>query len=251
MDFTNLNSHPPIDPQSRISLPTRLVVLFALVLPSLVTIAYFELASTFSPGVQQAVFSIGKGLQFALPVLCVFLIQRESLSWQRPSVSGVAMSVGFGLVVVAAMLLLYFGWLKSSPLFATATEPIREKVASMGVATPLRFITLGVFYALIHSLLEEYYWRWFVFRLLGRWLPISAAIAVSSAGFMAHHVMLLAHYFGWTSPATWIFSLAVAIGGAVWAWLYHRHGSLVGPWLSHLLVDAGIFIIGFDVVFGL
>ena len=30
--------------------------------------------------------------------------------------------------------------------------------------------------------------------------------------------------------------------GAAWAWIYHRSGSLLGPWLSHLLIDAGIFV---------
>ena len=61
--------------------------------------------------------------------------------------------------------------------------------------------------------------------------------------------LILGTYFGWTSPATWLFSLAIAIGGAAWAWLYHRSGSLVGPWLSHLLVDAAIFVIGYHLVF--
>ena len=63
---------------------------------------------------------------------------------------------------------------------------------------------------------------------------------------MAHHVILLAAYFQWTSPSTYWFSLAVATGGVVWAWIYERSQTLWGPWLSHALVDAGIFLIGFD-----
>jgi membrane protease YdiL (CAAX protease family) len=67
---------------------------------------------------------------------------------------------------------------------------------------------------------------------------------------MAHHVLVLAWYFGWTSWATWLFSVSVAIGGVVWCWIYQRSGSLVGPWLSHLLIDAAIFTIGYDMVHG-
>jgi len=74
------------------------------------------------------------------------------------------------------------------------------------------------------------------------------AVAVSSLGFMAHHVIVLATYFGLASPVTWIFSLGIAAGGAFWAWLYHRSGSLLGPWLSHLLVDAAIFAAGYEIV---
>jgi membrane protease YdiL (CAAX protease family) len=61
---------------------------------------------------------------------------------------------------------------------------------------------------------------------------------------------VLAHYFGWTSPLTLLFSASVAVGGAFWAWLYERTGSLLGPWLSHLVIDAGIFFIGFKLVAG-
>jgi membrane protease YdiL (CAAX protease family) len=65
---------------------------------------------------------------------------------------------------------------------------------------------------------------------------------------MAHHVVVLGLYFGWTNPWTWLFSGATAAGGAFWAWLYQRSGSIYGPWASHLLLDAGIFAIGYDLV---
>jgi hypothetical protein len=40
----------------------------------------------------------------------------------------------------------------------------------------------------------------------------------------------------------------VAIGGAVWALVYQQSKSLLGPWLSHLFVDAAIFAIGWDLM---
>jgi membrane protease YdiL (CAAX protease family) len=71
------------------------------------------------------------------------------------------------------------------------------------------------------------------------------AIPISSLGFAAHHVLVLALYFGWASPLTWLFAICVAVGGAIWAWLYDACDSLAAPWLSHALVDAAIFAIGF------
>ena len=41
-----------------------------------------------------------------------------------------------------------------------------DKLTALGLQSPAAFIVLGVFYALVHSLLEEYYWRWFVFARL-------------------------------------------------------------------------------------
>ena len=47
---------------------------------------------------------------------------------------------------------------------------------------------------------------------------------------------------------SWLFAISVAIGGLIWAWLYERTGSLYAAWISHLLVDAGIFFVGWDIV---
>ena len=118
----------------------------------------------------------------------------------------------------------------------------------MQMNTPIRFIAQGVFYALIHSFLEEYYWRWFVFGQLRKLVRLYAAVIISSLGFMAHHVILLDTFFGLSSPLTWFFSFSIAFGGAVWALMYHRTGSLYAVWLSHLLVDAAIFIVGYDIL---
>jgi membrane protease YdiL (CAAX protease family) len=121
-------------------------------------------------------------------------------------------------------------------------------VAGFGLDSVSKFVALGVFYSLAHSLLEEYYWRWFVFGQLRSLVRLWPAIIVASLGFMAHHVLVLSLYFGWWTWPTLLFSACVAVGGAFWAWLYDRTGSLLGPWLSHLLVDAGIFFIGFELV---
>jgi hypothetical protein len=43
-------------------------------------------------------------------------------------------------------------------------------------------------------------------------------------------------------------SLAVALGGAMWASIYERGGSLLAPWLSHTIIDAALFVIGWDLL---
>lgn len=221
--------------------------LFALALPTLVTWLYF-VAYAGHPWMQ-AVYGGGKLAQFALPLLCAFLIEKSRPRPVRPETRGLIWGGLFGLVVVAAMLALYYGAIKSSPLLDGAPEAIVEKLGGMGVDTPLKFAGLAVFYSLLHSFLEEYYWRWFVFGRLREHWPLAAAIVVSSLGFMAHHVLLLGEFLGGFGAATWFYSLSIAIGGGVWAWIYDRTGTLYGPWLSHLLVDAGIMWIGYELAF--
>jgi hypothetical protein len=151
-------------------------------------------------------------------------------------------------MVLAATLLLYFFWLKPAGYLATAAGPIMAKAMALGMSDPAQFILGGVLLSSIHALLEEYYWRWFLFGGLRRFMPVGSAVILSSLAFTAHHVILLAIYFGGFSWATILFSLCVAVGGAAWALIYHRSGSLWGPWLSHMLIDAGIFIVGYDLM---
>lgn len=226
-------------------------VAFTMVLPTLVTWLYFVLLARHPAAVQQTAYGIGKTIQFAFPLVWVLAIQRRRLRWKPPGAAGLLEGCVFGLLVLLAMFLLYQHWLKPAGYLDTTSEAgraIRDKVTGFGVASFPKYLALGAFYSLFHSLLEEYYWRWFVFGQLRRLVSAPTAIALSSLAFMAHHVILLSMYFGWLSLATVLFSLAVAIGGAVWAWIYYRSDSLYGPWLSHLLVDAAIFIVGYDLV---
>ncbi len=227
-------------------------VCIAIALPSVVTWLYFFQAEGTKSDVQVVIFGGLKVSQFAFPILWIYFAQRKELQWSfaknGSQKAGIVEGLLFGGVVSVSMFVLYFGLLRGSPAIASAVDPIRAKVAGFGIDSLAKYIALGLFYSLIHSLLEEYYWRWFVFGQLRRQISLAPAIAISSLGFMAHHVLVLGKYFGFVSWQTVLFSASVAIGGAVWAWLYDRHRSLVGPWISHLLVDAAIFTIGYDLV---
>lgn len=226
------------------------VLTTAMLLPSLVTWVYFVALASAPAAVQLTASAVGKGVQFALPVVWVFLIARRKVNWRWPAVDDLLLGAASGLVIAGMMAGLYFGWLASVPAFTAAVEPIREKVTGLGIDTLWKYLGLTLFYALVHSLLEEYYWRWFVYaQLRTRW-PVTAALAASSLGFAAHHVIVLAKYFGYASPLTWLFSLGVAVGGVIWAWQWERTKSLWGIWISHLLVDAAIFLIGLTLLAG-
>ncbi len=221
-------------------------ITFAIVFPTIVTLAYFVLLADQPAPIQQAAYGIGKIIQFGFPAVWVFLILRERRPISRPTRRGLGIGLGFGLLIAGAMFGLSLGYLKPIGFFDEPVVAIRSKIESLGLDSVSKYAADGLFYALFHSLMEEYYWRWFVFRRLRDFVSNSTAITISSVGFMAHHVILLAVYFGWDSPATYLFSAGVAIGGAVWAWLYQHSESLYGPWLSHMLVDAAIFAIGYD-----
>ena len=154
----------------------------------------------------------------------------------------------FGVVISIAMLILYYGWLKTSPLMASGPEMISAKVVDLGLTTPWKFLAFALFLSVLHSLLEEYYFRWFIFRRLQAFIPLWLAVVLSSLAFMGHHVIVLLTFFPHSSALAWFFSLCIAVGGGIWAWMYHRSGSLRGVWLSHFLIDCAIMWLGFEMI---
>ncbi len=221
-------------------------VVFGLVYPTILTWVYFSLLQEARPGVQQGVYSVGKAIQFGLPAIWALAIERRWFVCARPRLSTVIGGLASGLAI-AAVIFGGYQVLAGSPQIAAAATAVQARVASIGFSNRTGFILLGLFYAGLHSWLEEFYWRWFVFGRLRELVPPAAAIVVSSLGFMAHHVIVLLTYF--PVPLAIALSAAVAFAGEFWAWLYQRTGSLYGAWLSHMLADAAIFAVGYQMIF--
>ena len=234
----------------------RLALAFAMIVPTVITLIYFQWLHGSESSLQQLAYGIGKVIQFVFPVIYVWLFHRDrirSLFLGRQSKlaerSFLWQGILFGLFITVSMFVIYFLFLDSTEIAGKLKEAVTEKVNSIGAGTLWKYVMLGIFYAICHSFLEEYYWRWFVFDMLKKQTSVLAANLISSLGFMAHHVILLGFFFGWTSPWTYLISLAIATGGFVWAWIYHREARLRSIWISHLIVDAAIFTLGYFLCF--
>jgi membrane protease YdiL (CAAX protease family) len=227
---------------------TWAALIFALIYPTLLTLVYFVWMAGVTETAQQLAYLVGKAIQFVFPLVWVGVICREPLRWPKFNSRGVVAGIAFGLAISGGICGLYFGWFKTAGTFAAAGGTMLAHLAGIGITSAPVYAGVALFYSLLHSLLEEYYWRWFVFGRLRRQMALGTSIVVSSLGFMGHHVVVLGLYFGWTNPWTYLFSFATVVGGAYWAWLYYRSGSIYGPWFSHLLIDAAIFGVGYDLV---
>lgn len=235
----------PASPQTRRDITA---LLFAITFPSLLTWVYFILLAESAAAPQLAAKSIGMVIQIGFPLFWFVCVQKQRLSWPQFKRDGLLIGGLLGLAIVAAMFGAYHLWLKPSGAFDSAAPSIREKVKGMGIDSTAKFAALSVFYAVLHSLLEEYYWRWFVFAQLRRVTaarPGDRDFRPELHGSPRDRAVGL---FRRGSFLSLFFSLGVAVGGIAWAWLYHRSRSLFGPWLSHALVDAGLFLVGFEIV---
>lgn len=237
-----------------------------LLFPTLLTAVYFIALAAAPPLLQQAVYSTGKLLQFGAPLVLWFVARRTREGQVEPETelahdsrndqaatrrlaSGYLIGATFGLLVGLAMVVVFRALIAPTDIAHRLHDVILGKLRGFHVTRTWQYAALSAFYCLAHSGLEEYYWRWFIHRRCREQSGVGAAATIaSSLGFMAHHVLLLAVFFGWSSPLTWLCSAGVAVGGAFWAWLYERTGRLAPSWVSHFLVDAGIFWIGYDLL---
>ena len=233
---------------------TLFAVIFAIVFPTLVTWIYFILLQ----GNSAVIGGTLKAIQFAFPACWVFFWMKMSLreaGLPQPQDDAVAWSmktsvivaIGMGIAILITTVGYYSFAIAGNEISSLAAE-VGSRVDKLSMEDPLEFAALSVFYALVHSFLEEYYFRWFVFGRLRQLTSFLPAAIISALAFMAHHVIVLSVFFG-HSFHTYFLSLSVAVGGILWAWLYERSRSVIGPWISHLFVDAGIFLVGYHMIF--
>ena len=127
-----------------------------------------------------------------------------------------------------------------------------DKVAASAARTGLNhlsaFVIGAIYWITLNSLAEEYVWRWFVFRKFEILIGGKLAVIAAALAFTAHHVIVLAAQFNW--PITLAGAIGIFIGGAIWSWLYLRFRSIWPGYVSHAIVDAAIFAIGYWLIFG-
>ncbi|MCY2981890.1 MAG: CPBP family intramembrane metalloprotease [Planctomycetota bacterium] len=235
-----------------------ILILLAMILPTVSAYLYFDLLANSAPIAQKGAYGIGKMAQFGILIVALVL-------WRQPpsASAGVpetpfaasrwrwlAFGAASGMVIGVAMVAGYLVILKPMGIMDSAKLVAIEKMRSFGADSPLLLIAIAVFYAVLHSGFEEYYWRGLVFGGLKPYCRTGTAMLISSLAFMSHHVIILAKFFGYSSIATYLMSLAVATGGLIWAVLFQRSSSLVPGWISHAIVDAAIFFVGYLLVFG-
>src|SRR5438445_667188 len=84
-----------------------------------------------------------------------------------------------GAVVGCGILVLYYAWLAGGAMLRDVPARLAGKIDELGVRSPAALLVVAVFLAGAHSLLEEYYWRWFVYGRLRGLVADPVAVAVS------------------------------------------------------------------------
>jgi len=196
-----------------------------------------------APGtVGSIAYAIGKLWLYGLP-LAWLVVNRQRLRPSAPPKAGVGAGVLSGIVMGGLVLLIY----QLYAIHRIDTTQLRDLLTANGLGQPLRYVLACCYLAGINALLEEYAFRWFIFEQC-RVLTRGAVAAIASALiFTAHHVLVLTAYFDWDIAL--LASTGVFAAGVIWSALYLRYQSIWPGYVSHVLVDCAIFIVGWRLLF--
>jgi len=193
----------------------------------------------------------GKGLFVAAKLWIVVLPAVWWLAFDRrgpggpPSrARGFGAAAGLGAGIAASILLVYWA-ARHLGLLDPAT--VATRAAATGLDDPRLYLLGAVYWITVNSLLEEFVWRWFVFRRFETLIGGGLAVGAAGLAFTAHHVIALAAQF--TPETAALGSLGVLAGGTMWSWLYLRYRSIWPCYLSHAIADVPIFVIGYALIF--
>jgi len=227
---------------------TLACVVPAMVLPCAASLVYYVLLA--GSTLAMVIYAATKVFTVVWPVIVTFTVEgfrfaRGGVQWRKHLAAlplGIASGVFIGSVII--------GGYSLEPIGDYAhrfSDDVTTKVAETGIAEPSSYVVFCIFMAGLHSLIEEFFWRWYVFGRLMKVVGRGTAYLTASFAFAAHHYVVLGCYF--STVGTLIFGTCVALGGALWCWLYERQSTLVGSWISHALADAAIFYVGYQLIF--
>lgn len=217
----------------------------ALVIPALGALAYFVLIR--DPLAARIAYTATKLFTVVWPVTAWFVILRNrspTIPPLRQHLSALPLGATTGLIIGIVILVMAAGPFRE--VLDTGAPAIRAKARSFGVLE--HYWLFAATLSIVHSLLEEYYWRWFVYGRLRMLIPGQGAHLVAGAAFALHHVVIASVYFGlgWAL----VFGGGTMIGGIIWSVLYARQKTLAGAWLSHVSVDMSLMWCGYRLLVG-
>lgn len=197
-----------------------------------------------APGVLgKVLYGVCKVWLLGLPIVWFLLVERGKFSLSPLRKGGLMAGLGTGVAITAVILVFYAlvgrEWIDA--------ETFRSSLSEAGFDNKTFYLGAAVYVVLINAAIEEYVWRWFVFRQCERLMPGFLAVLLSAVLFTIHHIVALRAYLGW--DVTLVSCAGLLIGATVWSTLYWRYRSIWPGYLSHIGADIAVYVIGWQVMF--
>tara|TARA_R110002096_G_scaffold159011_9_gene324654 strand:- start:7154 stop:7861 length:708 start_codon:yes stop_codon:yes gene_type:complete len=233
-------------PRTTTQIRIILALSFGLSFPLVSNSLYFVVAE--NPVLARIGYFASKATLLAWPLVCFYFLLPRQPGETRPGPAkkqiGWSLFIGVqtGVIIVAAIV-----FLMQTPLGDVVREggdAVKDRVSQLGFDR--NFLVTALLISSVHAALEEYYWRWFAWGQLRRFVPGGWSHVIAGFAFAAHHYVIV-----WVFFTPWfaiLLGTMVAVGGMIWSVLYQRTGTLIGAWISHMFVDLAIFWVGWTLI---
>ena len=190
----------------------------------------------------QIFYGFSRIFLITLPFVWIVLIDKKKFSFVKFKKNGLWTGSFVGLAIGAGIVVVYFAFLRDVLDFSQ----VKMKAEQLKFSNQY-FILFAIFLTFFNSSIEEYYWRWFGFTKMKNILPKSSVYLLNAVGFATHHVILMLVFF--EIGVGIILGVGVFVGGLIFSYLFDRFESTFPGWITHLLIDAALMIIGYDILF--
>ncbi|KND50976.1 MAG: CAAX amino terminal protease family protein [Parcubacteria bacterium C7867-007] len=193
----------------------------------------------------QASYVVKTGLKVLLlliiPLAWAFMYERSQISTilglrtfrSKELLPGLLIGAGSFIIIIAAYAIL-------GPFidFSNIAHNLETK---LGINAS-NFLFVGLYVIFINSLLEEFFFRGFMFLNLKDRISVWTAYILSAGAFAIYHVAIIK---GWFNPALMALALlSLFVIGLVFNKLNSRSGHFLNSWIAHAMADSAIILVG-------
>lgn len=170
-----------------------------------------------------------------LTMLCKLTPLKEILKFRK---KGVFLALGLGVVIYGIIL---GGYFILRPYFDFSK--IAGNLTQNAGVTKDNFLYVSLYISFVNSLLEEFFFRGFLFTNLKRNSGTAVAYSLSAVVFGLYHVAMMIGWFGFWLNA--LVMVGLFAGGVIFNWLNEKLGCIYASWLTHMFANFAINTIGF------
>ena len=178
-----------------------------------------------------------------LPIIWLVKIEQKSIEISPPKrfdwIAGIIIGLLMFGIILAVYWLLLRQWID--------VDFVRAKLKQVGNLDRQAFVFGGAYFILINALIEEYFWRWFIYSRCEDLVSSKIAVFLSAVFFTLHHTIGLIVFTN--LRVTLVGTIAVFVAGVLWSEYYRRYRSIWGNYFSHAIADLALHIVAWQVFF--
>lgn len=187
-------------------------------------------------------FSLFYGWLLFVPLLVIYWNKKSEIHLEVPfSKKIIAIGVISGCICLTAI----YGFVYVFQSSVLDVPELRQLLADWDFSGS-KIILLILILAFINPILEEFYWREFMYKRLLQHIGHTLSILVTSIFYSLYHFIVVMEIFSF--PFNALAVIPVFLAGIMWGIFRLKLNSIAAPITSHCLADIGIMMVYWNMV---